>query len=186
MTEIWKDIQGYEDFYQISNLGRVKSLERKITNNKGISYKSSSRIRKLVPDKDGYLLCSLSKEGEIKMIKVHREVAKAFIINFTNHYQINHIDGDKTNNKVNNLEWVDNRSNQNHRYKLSNKKLPRGVTQTDSGKYRTRITINKIQYLLYNGECSKEASRLYEESLENWENNKITPDKFIKKYESKN
>lgn len=95
MIEIFKDIEGYED-YQISNLGNVKSLRF-----------GKEKILKPVKDGKKYLQVVLYKQGKNKVCKVHRLVAQAFIPNSQNLPQINHKDEDKTNNQVNNLEWCD-------------------------------------------------------------------------------
>lgn len=111
MEEIWKDIDGYEGKYQISNNGAVCSLE--YHNTKGIKRKGFLKPAK---DSKGYLRCALSKENKLRTFKIHRLVAQAFIPNPLNLPQVNHIDGDKTNNCVSNLEWCDNSYNQRHAY----------------------------------------------------------------------
>lgn len=108
IEEIWKDIKGYEEFYQISNLGNVRSLPRNGTINK-------SRILKPNNVKN-YLQVSLQKHGKTKYQKVHRIVAETFIPNPNNYPQVNHIDGNKHNNRVDNLEWVTSSENQLHSY----------------------------------------------------------------------
>ena len=104
--EIWKDIAGYEGLYQVSNLGRVKSLG----NNKN----SKEKILKPFFNRDGYLLVNLCKEGKSKQYRVHRLVAQAFILNPEDKPEVNHKDEDKTNNKVENLEWVTSKENCNY------------------------------------------------------------------------
>ncbi|QVU02042.1 HNH endonuclease family protein [Enterococcus phage vB_EfaS_785CS] len=103
MIEIWKDIEGYEGDYQVSNLGRVKSFKYK-----------SERILKPCVDKDGYRDVRLCKHNKPKHFKIHRLVAEAFIPNPENKPQVNHIDEDKVNNMVSNLEWVTPKENNNH------------------------------------------------------------------------
>ena len=104
-TEIWKDIKGYEGLYQVSNLGRVKSVERKVRHNYGGLKTVPERILKGSPDGDGYLYVSLSKENHKRNPKIHKLVANAFLLNPDNLPQVNHIDENKENNRVSNLEW---------------------------------------------------------------------------------
>ena len=113
MEEIWKDIQGYEGLYQISNLGRVKSLGRIITN-KIRTYYREDLILSPGKDKDGYFQVQLYKNGINKMRKVHRLVAETFILNPNNYPCINHKDENKQNNHVSNLEWCTVKYNQNY------------------------------------------------------------------------
>lgn len=97
--EIFKEIEGYSGLYAVSNYGRVKSLGNGNSNN------SKERILKPAKNSDGYLVVGLYKEGKCKFYKIHRLVAQAFIPNPNNYPQVNHKDEDKTNNKVENLEW---------------------------------------------------------------------------------
>lgn len=104
--EEWKSIKGYEGLYEVSNLGNVKSLGRKIQLPNGGVYWKPIKILKQNTDKCGYKYVSLTDAiGRLKSKKVHQLVATAFIENANNYNQINHIDEDKTNNCVNNLEW---------------------------------------------------------------------------------
>lgn len=109
--EIWKDIKGYEGKYQVSNFGNVRSLMYH-------NAKEIKRISLLKPatDGSGYFRCALSKNNILTTFKVHRLVAQAFIPNPNNYPQINHIDGNKKNNRVENLEWCTNSMNQIHAY----------------------------------------------------------------------
>lgn len=106
MTEIWKDIEGYEGLYQVSNLGRVKSLERRVRAKKpGTTQRIKERIRKFSYTTEGYAYVVLSKEGVHKTILVHRLVADAFVPNPDNLPCVNHKDEDKKNDTSDNLEW---------------------------------------------------------------------------------
>lgn len=117
--EEWKDIEGYEGYYKVSNLGRIKSLPRFRGNgNKGYCVKE--KIRSAGKDKDGYLQVDLFLDKKRKMHKVHRLVAKAFIPNPDNLPSVNHKDEDKSNNVASNLEWCTQQYNIN--YGNANKK----------------------------------------------------------------
>ena len=101
--EIWHDIEGYEGLYQISNKGRVKSL-----------YKGSERILKPRLNSSGYYFITLCNDSVSKQFQLHRLVAQAFIPNLYNKPQVNHLDENKLNNCVNNLEWVTAKDNNNY------------------------------------------------------------------------
>jgi hypothetical protein len=111
--EIWKDIEGYEGLYQISNLGRVKSLPRIVSNHLG-SHTSKERILKLQYRKDKYINVHLLKDRIEKIYFVHRLVAKAFIPNPDCLPDINHKDENPSNNRVENLEWCTEEYNMNY------------------------------------------------------------------------
>ncbi|MEG1402888.1 NUMOD4 domain-containing protein [Bacteroides sp.] len=113
-NEVWKDIQGYEGLYQVSNLGRVKTLPRKY---------GTERIRKPAIEKNGYLQLLLCKDGVRKNYFVHRIVAEAFILNPNNYPTVNHIDKNKLNNQVPNLEWMTFEQNLRYSTKKSVKQL---------------------------------------------------------------
>lgn len=104
--EKWKNIVGYEGLYQISNLGNIKSLNYKNTD--------EEKILKTKKNRGGYLLVGLYKNGKQKYYTVHRLVAEAFIPNPNNLPQVNHKDEDKTNNRVENLEWCSPQYNINY------------------------------------------------------------------------
>lgn len=106
-VEIWRDIEGYEGHYQISNHGRVKTLK-----NSGHSH--AGAIRKVCPDNKGYLRIGLTKDCKPATFKVHHLVASAFIGKRPEGYQVNHKDGNKQNNHVANLEYTTNKANMRH------------------------------------------------------------------------
>lgn len=111
--EIWKDIENYEGMYQVSNEGNVKSLAREIEWRGSIRHQPE-RLLKPRTDRHGYLCVILCKDNNRKALLVHRLVANAFIDNPDNLPQVNHKNEDKTNNRVENLEWCTCKQNINH------------------------------------------------------------------------
>ena len=120
MVEIWKDIKGYEGLYQVSNLGRIKSLPRKSKNRivKQENIKKPSTLPK------GYLQICLYKNGKVKYSSIHRLVAKTFIPNPNKFPCVNHKDCNPKNNEVSNLEWITYKENNNYK----NHNLKRNIT----------------------------------------------------------
>lgn len=112
--EYWVDIKDYEGLYQISNLVKIKSLDRIVKGKNNSLRLKKGKILKLYLDKDGYQVVMLYKNGANKFCKVHRLMAQAFIPNPLNLPQVNHKDENKQNNNVENLEWCDNKYNQNY------------------------------------------------------------------------
>lgn len=108
MIEIWKDIKGFENIYQISNYGRIKSYKK---NKEGKILKNTNK-------KGDYLSVILQYKDNIKYTRIHRLVALAFIPNPNNYNEINHIDGNKQNNHVENLEWCTHKQNFEHAKKI--------------------------------------------------------------------
>jgi hypothetical protein len=127
MQEIWKDIPNYEGMYQVSNLGNFKSCDRIVTFNKVKALKKG-RTLKLRESKDGYLYTVFSVNSERKTIKPHRIVACVFIPNSENKPCVNHINGIKNDNRVENLEWVTYSENTIHAVKIGLKKGKRNGT----------------------------------------------------------
>ena len=109
LNEEWRDIKGYEGYYQVSNYGRVRSLDRVIDNRiiKG-------KLKCIKYSKLGYCIVSLYKNGTPKFYLIHRLVAEAFIPNINNFPQINHKNEIKADNRVENLEWCDSSYNINY------------------------------------------------------------------------
>ena len=133
MEEIWKDIKfidknikyDFTGFYQVSNYGRIKSLERITTNN----HKVYEKILKTRIDKDGYKIISLRINNKLKDFKVHRLVAFMFLDNPKKYTQVNHKDENKQNNYYKNLNWCSPKENAN--YGSRNKKIGKAISQYD-------------------------------------------------------
>ena len=110
MNEEWRPIEGYEGLYEVSNTGLIRSLDRFVGNRNRIK----GKILSINIKKGGYCSVVLSKYGKMKGYQVHRLVAQAFIPNPDNLPQVNHIDEDKSNNCVDNLEWCTAKYNINY------------------------------------------------------------------------
>lgn len=153
MEEIWKDIEGYEGYYQISNLGQVKSLSRESKNRCGkITLKE--KLLKSYLNNQKYVNVNLYKYGKRKSFKVHRLVAIHFIPNFENKLEVNHIDGDKSNNCTNNLEWCTAKENTQHAHKNGLVKYSYGK---DHFKAKQVYVFNLEGVLINNYESTNEA-----------------------------
>lgn len=103
---MWRDICGYEGYYQVNEYGIVKSLDRFVTRSDGVVYTKKSKIMSQNEDSDGYMTVKLNKDGVSKRIPVHRLVALEFVDGYKDGYEVNHIDCDRKNNYFKNLEWV--------------------------------------------------------------------------------
>lgn len=142
MTEVWLDVEGYEGYYEVSNKGRVRSLDR-------IIYKQNGHGENTYPfllkgrvmgqgERNGYCYVNLCVDDRRVKKYVHRLVAEVFIGNPFKKRQVNHIDGDKKNNAVENLEWCTARENKAHALELGLLKPPSGK---DHWTYRKRKQI---------------------------------------------
>lgn len=130
MSIYWKDIIGYEGRYQVSSTGIIKGYDKVVTNHMG------SGIRKGVIMKlnicKGYLRVSLRKYNKSKSLYVQRIVAETFIINTENKKEVNHINGNKLDNRIENLEWVTPRENMLHAYSTGLKVGMKGIVNPKS------------------------------------------------------
>jgi hypothetical protein len=113
--EIWKPIKGYEEYYEISNKGRVRNIK-------------TGQFKKASVGKVGYPVVDICKNGKRKHKYLHRLLAEHFIPNSENKPQVNHIDGNKTNYQLNNLEWVTSKENIQHAFKTG---LNKGIANLD-------------------------------------------------------
>ncbi len=155
MEEIWKDIEGYEGIYQVSNLGQIKSLERTVNNGTGFR-KVRERILKPVLNNYGYqLVCLRFSNGKQKSITIHRLVAFAFISIDKYRFQVNHKNGIKTDNRLENLEWCCHNENILHAIKkgLSNHK--------GSNNESSKLTENDVLAIRSSKLSNKELAKIY-------------------------
>ena len=128
IKEEWKDIKGYEGLYQVSNLGMV------------YSFKSNKYLKKL-NNTGGYLRVQLCKHGKVTNQSIHRIVAEAFIPNPDNKPQVNHIDENKENNMVSNLEWVTAKENCNHGTRSKRLYKPIRAIDIANGEYNHYVSV---------------------------------------------
>lgn len=133
MAEIWKDIKGYDGKYQVSNCGRVRRLRKTVP----------PRILKLQPSHNGYLQATLFRDGKPKHLLVHRLVAQAFIGNPEGKSCVNHINGIKTDNRADNLEWVTHAENTQHA-------LTTGLMTQGEERYNAKLTNEQARYIRNN------------------------------------
>lgn len=118
MLEIWKDVLNYESHYEISNFGRLRSKERNAPCKGGKTRLVKAAFKKLFTNRKGYQITTLSMNGVLWTATVHQLVAQAFIPNFIKGIELNHIDGNKTNNHVTNLEVSNPSHNQFHAVRM--------------------------------------------------------------------
>lgn len=127
-VEIWRDVKDFEGFYQVSNFGRIKSLDRIIQqhhrNQRNVEHIYKGKILKGNINKNGYITVDLHKKGKIKTFLLHRLIAETFIPKVKGKNIINHKDNNPTNNQVNNLEWCTQSENIKYAYEFGNKKPP--------------------------------------------------------------
>lgn len=166
--ELWKDAVDYEGFYQISDRGKVKSIARVVMRKDGKPYTVKERIITPYVDRYGYLRIELNKRGVAKKHYVHRLVGQAFIPNPDNKPQINHIDTNKKNNTVNNLDWVTLQENRDHA-------VANGLQPDQRGKNNPNIKLTKKDVLLTRklkkaGKTHTEISKIVGTSVSNVNN----------------
>lgn len=129
---MWKDIVGYENNYQVNELGQIRTLKNSSLQKVGTILKSQ------INKKNGYVYQMLYKDGKQKLLRVHRIVATAFLPNPNSLPQVNHINGDKTDNRAENLEWCTQEQNMLHAFKIGlekpSDKQKRAIAETNKAK----------------------------------------------------
>lgn len=126
--EIWKDVPGYEGYYQISNTGKIKSLDRIVRGEGRKPYVKAGRVLKLAVASHGYLSVPLCKDSGQVTHSLHYVLAQVFIENPNNYPCVNHKDGNKLNNDLQNLEWVTYQQNSKHAYDTGLRQPYRKIT----------------------------------------------------------
>lgn len=160
--EIWKDIKGYENIYQVSNLGNVRSLDRID------KYKNRPLKGKLIKpyNNNGYSIAKLWQNNKYKMLSIHRLVAIAFIDNIYKKPCVNHINGIKNDNRIDNLEWCTHKENIQHAFDtgLAVNKGMKGEKNPMFGNtygknHKAKIVLDLNTGVFYS--CAKEAAEVY-------------------------
>lgn len=161
MKEIWKDIKGYEGRYQISNLGRVKSLARERRAKNGSIAWNKEKLLKLQLTHRGYQYVNLTIIKDSKSFPIHRLVAMAFLPNPSNKPEVNHLNGVKTDNQISNLKWTTRQENMDHARK--NGLFPKGHNQGENhGKSTLKAEqVKEIRKKRDNGESVKSIAATY-------------------------
>ena len=139
MKEIWKPVEGYEDYYEVSNTGKVRGKTRVVNFRDGRVREFGAKEIVLIPNTDGYMSLKLCRGNTYKTARVHRLVAQAFIPNPNNYPEVNHIDCDRTNNNVSNLEWCTHEQNVRYAIKVGNHVCTRDLTGKNNPNYGNHI-----------------------------------------------
>lgn len=137
---IWKDISGYEGIYKISSCGKVKSLDRELIDSIGRKKFFPGKLLNPIKNEGGYLYVKLSKNGKRKHSYVHRLVAINFLGDHSDDLVVNHIDGIKENNSLNNLEWVTHQENEEHAVK-------NGLNIHGGAHHESKLNKDKVIYI---------------------------------------
>lgn len=161
--ELWKDIKGYEGMYQVSNEGRVKSLDRKVKQRGGGTQNKKGQLIVESMNHKGYKLTGITKENKNRTFATHRLVAEHFIENNNEKLQVNHIDGNKTNNHVDNLEWVTASENMRHAFDTGLKSVCKEHLKMITKK-ANKINQKKVDQLTKDGEYIKSFDSIMEAS----------------------
>ena len=167
MQEIWKDIKGYENLYKVSNLGRVKSLKRIVKESRLGTKIVPERILKNRINSKGYYHVVLCCNGNCKSRTIHQLVAEMFLNHKPNGHNIviNHIDFNKLNNKIDNLELTTQRENANQKHIKHSSKYTGVSFIKNTGKWAAYISINGKKNHLGTFEKEYNAHLAYEEKL---------------------
>lgn len=189
IEEIWKDIKDYEGLYQVSNLGRIRGLDRIIDSSNGRKQKIKGKLLTLCYNKRVNVYeVHLRKNNQRKCFKVYRLVADAFVYNDDpiNKTTVNHIDGDRSNNKAENLEWASYSENEKHAYKKLHRPINRPkymkrrcesidkntnihtvYVSIESASRGTGISVTQIRRIA-NNECENKKFNFIIEGINDW------------------
>lgn len=161
MEEVWKPVVGFEEAYEVSDLGRVRSIDR-------VDARGNSRTGRMLTNqrlsKRGYYLISFCKNGQQKTMSLHRVVAMAHIHNPDNKPFVNHKNEDTTDCRASNLEWVYPRENVSYSSKQSASRFV-GVTKAYKNRWQARIVVDGVRHWLGYFKTEEEAHKAYVNAL---------------------
>ena len=164
MEEIWKDVKGFEGYYQVSNLGQVRSIDRDVTYSNGVVTHHKGRLIKPSTNQKGYLQIHLQRQDDKLYITVHKLVALHFVEGYAEGLQVNHKDENKLNNRADNLEWCSPTYNVNYGTNLQRKGVAYKKGAYTQRCKRLAVYIDGVKLGEYNG--YKEVSEALGISLE--------------------
>ena len=177
-NEVWKDIPNYEGLYQASNLGRIKSLEKKRYTGKDgkcIRVYPEKILKPTTSSNRGYMMVTLMNFGNPRYYTLHKLIALTFLENIENKPYVNHIDNNKYNNYVSNLEWVSERENNCHASKIKTSSSKYVGVHFYKNKWKSQISINGKKVHLGTFTTEEEAYN----SRVNFEKNKKIENKYL-------
>lgn len=161
MKEVWKDIEGYAGLYQVSNLGRVKSLKRVVNRNDGRkNYVGERILKQKFTGQAKYPAVILSSQTIHRTCSIHRLVASAFLPLVEGKDQVNHIDGVKANNTVGNLEWCTKSENSKHAFDTGLNTPPPPLSGANNAASKAVLQYDINGNFIAEFECAREASVL--------------------------
>lgn len=186
--EEWRPVVGYEGLYEVSNTGQVRSVDRYYVNSLGKRFFLKGKILKLSDNGRGYLRTILTKDNKTSSKYIHRLVAEAFILNIDGLPTVNHKDEDKSNNRVENLEWCDIKYNNNYgtrNKRVTETKIEKGYYNPDLC-YLSKREYNRLAMIKYrekNKEKMKDYGREYSKKYR--ENHKEKMKEYSREYSRK-
>ncbi len=156
-TEIWKPVVGYDMLYEVSDLGRVRGA---IEKTELITGKKAGNIKRAQVNKSGYLVTLVWKNNHPQAVKVHRLIAEAFIPNPENKRTVNHINGIKTDNRLENLEWATHK--ENHKHARENGLYPIKTGEDSKSAKLINQDVIEIRILKENGIRTETIAKLFD------------------------
>lgn len=156
----WRPVKDFEGYYEVSNTGLVRSVDREIKHSRGSgTFTKKGKVLKPASDKNGYLLISLSRNSKQIKVRIHRLVAQAFIENVNNLPLVNHKDGVKSNNSIINLEWCDHSQNAIHAKDLGLTKI---IGEENPSSKLSKQDVLNIRHMYFMGYKSRHLQYLYD------------------------